>query len=245
MEVESDERFSQAQLKGIVMITLPPPHNPSSGKTITTLTLSDRFSSAASPQESLPQHDQQPSTSSPQLSLPQLGDQPQLTTPPQNHQSLSFFFNNRGTYRIVLPILVVTLIATYLWVSLSPETLSEIKIGNDVDDDDRNYENKPQHTFLFPLHHKKRPPYRDFREVRLEGRFVGFDGAMSKEKSMSTGSMINANGVLPVVGNVYHDGLYYTYLHFGNPRRPYFLDIDTGSDLTWIQCDAHALAVER
>lgn len=24
----------------------------------------------------------------------------------------------------------------------------------------------------------------------------------------------------------------------GNPPKPYFLDIDTGSDLTWIQCDA-------
>lgn len=24
----------------------------------------------------------------------------------------------------------------------------------------------------------------------------------------------------------------------GNPPRPYYLDMDTGSDLTWIQCDA-------
>uniref|UniRef100_J3MD53 Peptidase A1 domain-containing protein n=2 Tax=Oryza brachyantha TaxID=4533 RepID=J3MD53_ORYBR len=27
-------------------------------------------------------------------------------------------------------------------------------------------------------------------------------------------------------------------MFIGNPPRPYFLDVDTGSDLTWIQCDA-------
>jgi hypothetical protein len=30
---------------------------------------------------------------------------------------------------------------------------------------------------------------------------------------------------------------YYTTISIGNPPRPYFLDVDTGSDLTWIQCD--------
>ncbi|KAI3884574.1 hypothetical protein MKX03_028456 [Papaver bracteatum] len=32
--------------------------------------------------------------------------------------------------------------------------------------------------------------------------------------------------------------LYYTLLHVGNPGNTYYLDMDTGSDLTWIQCDA-------
>ncbi|GJN00073.1 hypothetical protein PR202_ga17227 [Eleusine coracana subsp. coracana] len=31
---------------------------------------------------------------------------------------------------------------------------------------------------------------------------------------------------------------YYTTISIGNPPKPYFLDVDTGSDLTWIQCDA-------
>ncbi|XP_020159482.1 aspartyl protease APCB1 [Aegilops tauschii subsp. strangulata] len=31
---------------------------------------------------------------------------------------------------------------------------------------------------------------------------------------------------------------YFTSINIGNPARPYFLDIDTGSALTWIQCDA-------
>jgi hypothetical protein len=32
--------------------------------------------------------------------------------------------------------------------------------------------------------------------------------------------------------------LYYVAMNIGNPPKPYFLDVDTGSDLTWLQCDA-------
>ncbi|KAE8694219.1 Eukaryotic aspartyl protease family protein, putative isoform 2 [Hibiscus syriacus] len=39
--------------------------------------------------------------------------------------------------------------------------------------------------------------------------------------------------------------LYFTYMLVGNPQRPYFLDIDTGSDLTWIQCMLLAAVVPR
>ncbi|CAM0913906.1 unnamed protein product [Alopecurus aequalis] len=31
---------------------------------------------------------------------------------------------------------------------------------------------------------------------------------------------------------------YYTTVNIGNPARPYFLDVDTATDLTWIHCDA-------
>uniref|UniRef100_A0A0E0E0D0 Peptidase A1 domain-containing protein n=1 Tax=Oryza meridionalis TaxID=40149 RepID=A0A0E0E0D0_9ORYZ len=48
----------------------------------------------------------------------------------------------------------------------------------------------------------------------------------------------NSSAVLPIRGNVFPDGQYYTSMYIGNPPRPYFLDVDTGSDLTWIQCDA-------
>jgi hypothetical protein len=27
-------------------------------------------------------------------------------------------------------------------------------------------------------------------------------------------------------------------MNIGDPAKPYFLDVDTGSDLTWLQCDA-------
>lgn len=49
---------------------------------------------------------------------------------------------------------------------------------------------------------------------------------------------INSSAVFPIRGNVYPDGQYYTSIFLGNPPRPYFLDVDTGSDLTWVQCDA-------
>ncbi|GLJ25084.1 hypothetical protein SUGI_0479810 [Cryptomeria japonica] len=41
-----------------------------------------------------------------------------------------------------------------------------------------------------------------------------------------------------VQGNVYPDGIYYVNLSIGNPQNQYYLDVDTGSDLTWLQCDA-------
>ncbi|KAI4336467.1 hypothetical protein L6164_014990 [Bauhinia variegata] len=44
--------------------------------------------------------------------------------------------------------------------------------------------------------------------------------------------------VFPVHGNVYPIGSYNVTLNMGQPPRPYFLDVDTGSDLTWLQCDA-------
>ncbi|KAG6432604.1 hypothetical protein SASPL_104185 [Salvia splendens] len=44
--------------------------------------------------------------------------------------------------------------------------------------------------------------------------------------------------VFPVAGNVYPKGYYHVTMNVGQPPRPYFLDIDTGSDLTWLQCDA-------
>lgn len=44
--------------------------------------------------------------------------------------------------------------------------------------------------------------------------------------------------VFPIHGNVYPKGFYYVPLYIGQPPKQYFLDPDTGSDLTWLQCDA-------
>ncbi|KAK8958404.1 Aspartic proteinase Asp1 [Platanthera guangdongensis] len=44
--------------------------------------------------------------------------------------------------------------------------------------------------------------------------------------------------ILPVYGNVYPHGFYYVLIYIGEPPRPYFLDVDSGSDVTWLQCDA-------
>ncbi|EAZ17673.1 hypothetical protein OsJ_33214 [Oryza sativa Japonica Group] len=44
--------------------------------------------------------------------------------------------------------------------------------------------------------------------------------------------------VFPLHGNVYPSGRFFVTMNIGVPEKPYFLDIDTGSDLTWVECDA-------
>nr|GME09443.1 aspartic proteinase Asp1 [Ipomoea batatas] len=51
--------------------------------------------------------------------------------------------------------------------------------------------------------------------------------------------------VLPLYGNVYPNGFYFAQVDIGNPPRPYFVDPDTGSDLTWLQCDAPCVHCTR
>uniref|UniRef100_A0A7N2MRD8 Peptidase A1 domain-containing protein n=1 Tax=Quercus lobata TaxID=97700 RepID=A0A7N2MRD8_QUELO len=49
--------------------------------------------------------------------------------------------------------------------------------------------------------------------------------------------MLNRVGssiLFPLHGNVFYN----VTLNIGQPSKPYFLDPDTGSDLTWLQCDA-------
>ncbi|KAL5555221.1 hypothetical protein UlMin_037457 [Ulmus minor] len=49
---------------------------------------------------------------------------------------------------------------------------------------------------------------------------------------------VGSSVVFPIHGNVYPIGYYNVTLNIGQPSKPYFLDPDTGSDLTWLQCDA-------
>ncbi|XP_078433815.1 eukaryotic aspartyl protease family protein isoform X2 [Wolffia australiana] len=51
--------------------------------------------------------------------------------------------------------------------------------------------------------------------------------------------------VLLVYGNVYPDGVFFVELRIGDPPKPYFLDVDTGSDLSWIQCDAPCISCAK
>ncbi|KAE8665750.1 Splicing factor U2af large subunit A [Hibiscus syriacus] len=59
--------------------------------------------------------------------------------------------------------------------------------------------------------------------------------------SSSSSMMMNRVGssiLFPIHGNVYPTGYYNVTINIGHPPKPYFLDLDTGSDLTWLQCDA-------
>ncbi|KAL7208729.1 hypothetical protein ACSBR1_030459 [Camellia fascicularis] len=70
--------------------------------------------------------------------------------------------------------------------------------------------------------------------------FITFQGSFgaSKQTKSKASYGIGSSVVFPVTGNVYPNGYYHVTLDIGHPPKPYFLDIDTGSDLTWLQCDA-------
>ncbi|KAL5200789.1 hypothetical protein ABZP36_021992 [Zizania latifolia] len=78
-------------------------------------------------------------------------------------------------------------------------------------------------SFLLPLYPKAR---------------ASQDSGGVKAGAGTAEAMENSTAVLPIKGNVFRDREYYTSMYIGNPPRLYFLDIDFGSDLTWLQCDA-------
>ncbi|KAL4022769.1 hypothetical protein IC575_016514 [Cucumis melo] len=49
---------------------------------------------------------------------------------------------------------------------------------------------------------------------------------------------LDSSILFPVKGNVYPLGHFTVSVTIGNPPKVFELDIDTGSDLTWVQCDA-------
>ncbi|KAI6690928.1 hypothetical protein NL676_027756 [Syzygium grande] len=67
----------------------------------------------------------------------------------------------------------------------------------------------------------------------LQGCFADIPHFGKKSASRSGSSF-----VLPVSGNVYPLGYYSVSVSIGRPPKTFDLDIDTGSDLTWVQCDA-------
>lgn len=80
------------------------------------------------------------------------------------------------------------------------------------------------------------------------GLFATFRGCFSaanqpqltqkKKGHLTANNRFGSSAVLAVQGNVYPLGYYYVNLKIGSPPKIYDLDIDTGSDLTWVQCDA-------
>ncbi|KAL6994873.1 hypothetical protein U1Q18_005010 [Sarracenia purpurea var. burkii] len=227
--MESDQ---SPQLKGFVIITLPPPDNPSLGKTITAFTLSNSPPPPPEPPRSAPQLPQEPPLSF------------QSPPPPPPNPERQFLVRRAlfGRPRILLGLLGVSLLALVFWVSESPNTHFDLRNSND----DQN-----PSSFIFPLYPKLGIREMSQRDVELKlGRFVRkdsesflaqFDNGIRPKKIselVSTASKMYSATVFPVGGNFYPDGLYFTYMLVGNPPKPYFLDVDTGSDLTWIQCDA-------
>ncbi|XP_062116972.1 aspartyl protease APCB1 [Humulus lupulus] len=226
MDLDSDR---SPQLTGVVIISLPPPDNPSLGKTITAFTLSES-APYQTHQEQLYNHDlHQLPTQSPQN--------------PQLQVSFPRFSLFHGVPRKLLLFLGISIFALALYTHVYPTLVEEFRKSNEDDDD------RPQ-SFILPLYPKLGRPGKNDAELKL-GRFVDFDqgdvvGAsfgngirtQKVNKLASSAAKVDSSTIFPVRGNVDPDGLYYTYILVGNPPRRYFLDMDTGSDLTWIQCDA-------
>lgn len=74
----------------------------------------------------------------------------------------------------------------------------------------------------------------------FQGCFSEASQPQSKKKSTQSTAAhrFGSTAVFPVTGNVYPLGYYSVTFKIGNPPKLYELDIDTGSDLTWVQCNA-------
>ncbi|OVA03963.1 HEAT [Macleaya cordata] len=220
----------QPQLTGVVIITLPPADDPSKGKTITSIfTLSDHPPHSST----LPQQSQET-----QLPI-------QSTTPEPEHRFNSFSRLFFGSPSRVLGLLGLSVLGLLMWTSYSSvSTFNELRSS---EDDNREFD-----SFIFTLHHKFTNSDRFQRDVEFKlGKFVEGEKVMSSvamiddgiehqkvNKLASYSSVADSSTIFPVKGNVYPHGLYYISMLVGNPPRAYYLDMDTGSDLTWIQCDA-------
>ncbi|XP_043717057.1 aspartyl protease APCB1 isoform X1 [Telopea speciosissima] len=230
------------QLTGFVIITLPPADDPSKGKTITAFTLSDSPSSILQQQPQF-QHQQQQ-----QQQLQYLPSR----SPPDPERNF-FGFRRRALFsipRIVLGFLGITLLACFLWSSVYSDTFLELRGRQD---------DRKVNSFLFTLYPKKSVRHLFHRDVELKlGRFVQRDaedtllmiGARLKQQQSnkllsSSVASVDPSTIFPIRGNMYPDGLYYALVLVGNPPRPYYLDMDTGSDLTWIQCDAPCVSCAK
>ncbi|KAI4997630.1 aspartic proteinase Asp1-like [Hordeum vulgare subsp. vulgare] len=50
--------------------------------------------------------------------------------------------------------------------------------------------------------------------------------------------LLRSSIVFELHGDVYPTGLFYVTMNIGEPAKPYNLDVDTGSPLTWLECNA-------
>lgn len=224
-----DDQFPQ--IKGVVIISLPPPDNPSLGKTITAFTFSD----PSAPQPSLPQQSHQHQTNINEYN----NTDPPLHSYPSNAQ---LGFSRRRLFHRTpvrfFSFFGVFLFALFLYGSVSSTTTLELSgPKNDGDDD-----GKPG-SYLFPLYPKFGVLGQKNMKLQL-GKLVHKEKLLTQRKYRVGSEVVavDSSAVFPVSGNVFPDGLYFTILRVGNPPRSYFLDVDTGSDLTWMQCDAPCIS---
>ncbi|XP_021806568.1 aspartic proteinase Asp1-like [Prunus avium] len=64
-------------------------------------------------------------------------------------------------------------------------------------------------------------------------------------KKSARANKFGSSAVFPLHGSVYPLGYYSVSINIGYPAKRFDLDIDTGSDLTWVQCDAPCTGCTR
>lgn len=87
--------------------------------------------------------------------------------------------------------------------------------------------------------------YGDNQQLQQQQKWWKWMSSGSAASSSVVKPVASSSIVLPLYGNVYPIGYYYVQLNIGQPSKPYFLDPDTGSDLTWLQCDAPCVRCTR
>jgi hypothetical protein len=187
--MDSDE--APQPIKGVVIISLPPPDNPSLGKTITAFTFSNAPQSQTHHQQQNHQNNHQ-----------------RAPLPPENPPS-QLSFSNSGAFlvtpRKLLGFLGISLFALALYSSVSSQPLRESR---------RSEDDHGPTSFLFPLYPKSRTPQIN---VKLKlGRLVGIDkGDMissiedareSHMKLFASIPKVDSTSILPVRGNIHPDG---------------------------------------
>ncbi|XP_077236126.1 eukaryotic aspartyl protease family protein isoform X2 [Tasmannia lanceolata] len=213
--------MEERQIKGVVIISLPPPDDPAQGKTITAFTLSD-------PPIHHHHHHHQQQQQQRNLLPVQANAGPPIS---------SSFSCKRLLFRTTFGLLGALLFTFVLYIFPFPDSPFELHRPSEE-------EQRQVNSIVFTLYPKS--GFLKDAELKL-GTSVRRDEAaingLSKRKnsewgSSSSSSSFNSSTIFPVKGNVYPDGLYFVSIVVGNPPRPYHLDMDSGSDLTWIQCDA-------
>lgn len=204
--MDSDEHSRLSHVNGFVIITLPPPENPSLGKTITAFTLTD-----------VDDHHQ---SQNPQQSSQEQHNPPPVIHPPQTPPiQTSFSSLLPGFTRKFVAFVGVSVCALVLFSSVFSRTLQELNNSSE----DQNQKK----SFIFPLYHKlgiREVPERNF-DFKL-GRFIDLDtdsvvnpfgdhkfqpqkSQISNKFASNSNVAGDSSPVFPVRGNVFPDGYVY------------------------------------
>lgn len=202
----------QPELKGVVIISLPPPDHPNEGKTVCAA-FTVRGGGGGGSVQQQQQRQQQPQ------------QQQQIPNPNPRRPFLS---RRRARLRKATAILFVSAVALAIWY-WTPYSGFDGRPNEDDDD------SKVGVYTLYPKYgNNYHGPVEDKPAMKL-GAFVERD---TTRNNVPPATSTSSSTAFTIQGNVYPDGLYYVSMLIGNPPKAYHLDVDTGSDLTWIQCDA-------